>query len=114
MREIYGEIIESAFDRGIADAWAFWDMTPAEIHGRLRAFRAAKDAEGMRDDRLAWMVGLYTAKGINNPKKFPDKPNIIRVNAAPDAPARDMDADEMQTLLTAFAEVHNAIEGAKS
>lgn len=60
---------------------------------------------------MAWMVGLYTAKGVNDPKRYPKKPNLIRVEKP--KPIIEMDDNGMQTILTAFAEVHNAIEERK-
>lgn len=91
-------------------------MTPAEVFGRIKAHKAAhritSDEITKRDDTLAWMIGGYVARGMNNPRKYPKKPDMVRVNNNPDN-ALPMDDDGMQTLLTAYAEVHNAIERQK-
>lgn len=111
MGEIYGEIIQNAFDAGIADAWEFWDMTPAEISGRLRAHRASENQRIEGYDTLAWMIGNYVAQGYHQPKKYPKKPDMVKAQGY--KPAMDMDDENIKTVLTAYAEMHNAVEGAK-
>ena len=111
MREIYGEVIQNAFDAGIADAWAFWDMTPAEISGRLRAHRVTANQRMEESDALAWMIGSYVAQGYHQPKKYPKKPDMVKIQDI--KPGKDMDDENIKTVLTAYAEIHNTIEGAK-
>jgi len=111
LREIYGEVIQNAFDAGIADAWAFWDMTPAEISGRLRAHRVTANQRMEESDALAWMVGSYVAQGYHQPKKYPKHPDMVTVKDA--KPVIEMDDENIKTVLTAYAEIHNTIEGAK-
>ena len=103
----YTKIINDAFDAGISEAWSFWRMTPAEVSGRLKAHAARQQTAMERMDMLAWMTGVYAAKGYHDPKKYPKRPNLIEKPRATDA----MDEDTMKTVLTAYAEIHNTIEG---
>ena len=84
-------------------------MTPRQINGitASHAFNVRKQAENA--DFLAWMIGHYTAIGLHNPKEYPQKPFMIRTQVQ----TPDMTPDEMQDRLKLFAEVNNAIEGAK-
>lgn len=113
MRLIYQGIIENAFDAGIADAWAFWDMTPAEISGRLKAHEAQQKHLLEGQDMLAWLVGAYVGTAVNNPKRYPRKPDRVRIQQAP-KPAKEMDSESLKDVLITYAEIHNAIEGAKT
>lgn len=92
---------------GVVEAWAFWDMTPKEINGRMTAFSANIKREIEHKDILAWMIGNYVACGYHNPKKYPKKPTMSK-EALPD---KEMGEDDMKTVLTTFAEIHNTIEG---
>jgi hypothetical protein len=86
-------------------------MTPAEVNGRIRALGAERSAKNEQLDLLAWMIGRYAAKGYHEPGKYPRKPEIIDTKQS--IPSDEMDEDSMKTILTAYAEVHNTVEGAK-
>lgn len=86
-------------------------MTPAEVNGRIRALGAERNSASEQLDLLAWMIGRYCAKGYHEPNKYPRKPEIIEVKQL--IPSDEMDEDSMKTILTAYAEVHNTVEGAK-
>ncbi len=86
-------------------------MTPAEVNGRIRALGAERSAKNEQLDLLAWMIGRYAAKGYHEPNKYPRKPEIIDTKQP--IPSDEMDEDSMKTILTAYAEVHNTVEGAK-
>lgn len=90
-------------------------MSAREVFGRIEAHRVAKHRTDKRMDTLAWMVGHYTAHAYHAPKKYPKKPGIVQDDVSPGLPehARPMDEDMMQTVMTAYAEIHNEIEGAK-
>lgn len=107
---MYREIINSAFDAGIADAWGWWDMTPAEINGRIAAYRANVNQRLEADDAFAWMVGAYVAQGFHQPKRYPKKPNMVKVQK-PKPKKAHMDDDSMKAMLEVFAKTQNAAEG---
>lgn len=86
-------------------------MTPAEVNGRIRALGAERNSASEQLDLLAWMIGRYCAKGYHEPNKYPRKPEIIDTKQP--IPSDEMDEDSMKTILTAYAEVHNTVEGAK-
>lgn len=81
-------------------------MTPAEVNGRLTAFASKASEEIENADLLAWMIGKYVAYGVNAPKKYPKRPELMKKQK----PSREMDDDELMTMMTAFAETHNVIE----
>lgn len=109
MREVYSKIINDAFEAGISEAWGFWDMTPAEISGRLMAHTATLNSQLEGYDTLAWMIGSYVAQGYHQPKKYPKKPDMVKIQK----PIKEMDEAGIKDSLIAFAELHNAIEGGK-
>ena len=109
MRQVYNEVINSAFEAGISDAWAWWHKTPKEIQGRLKAHEKQQRTANERADLLAWMIGSYVAQGYHQPKKYPKKPRMIEVKL-PDEPE---DEEIMKSKLEAFANIQNTIEGAK-
>lgn len=89
-------------------------MTPREISGRITAFISRNNRTAKDMDFLAWMVGNYAAIAYHEPKKYPKKPSIIsQVESKALSPDVQMDSDIMKTVLTAYAEIHNEIEGAK-
>lgn len=112
MRGIYKKVIKNAFDAGIADAWAFWDMCPAEISGRLEAHRAKQKQAFEAQDFTAWLIGAYVGTAVNNPKQYPKKPDKVTIKEPP-KPTTEMTSDTLKDVLTVFAEMHNATEGAK-
>jgi len=82
-------------------------MVPRQINGIMsaHAFKAQHEAEGR--DAVAWMTGYYVTVGRFTPKEYPNNPCIIgKVELVAD----EMDGDDMKDRLTAFAEIHNAIE----
>ena len=84
-------------------------MTPAEINGRIKAYSEAQNRAMERIDALAWMVGSYTAQGYHQPKKYPKKPDMVKTKAKLlDEPE---DEELMKDKLTAFASIHNTLEG---
>ena len=86
-------------------------MTPAEVNGRIRALGAERSAKNEQLDWLAWMTGRYAARGYHEPGKYPRKPEIIDTKQS--IPSDEMDEDIMKTILTAYAETHNTVEGAR-
>lgn len=90
------------------NAWAFWHMTPNEIAGRFTAFSESRNNDLMLADKIAWMIGNYVGVATNNPKKFPDKPNMIKKES------KSMDEKAIKSTLIAYAEMHNAIEEGKN
>lgn len=106
MRQSYTKIINDAFDIGIASAWGWWGMTPAEVNGRIRASGAERNTASENLDLLAWMIGHYSAKAYHEPNKYPKKQIFFEHKAEP----REMDEDSMKEILGAYAEIHNAIE----
>ncbi len=57
------------------------------------------------------MIGSYVAQGYHQPKKYPKNPDMVKIQDI--KPGKDMDDESIKTVLTAFAEIHNTIEGAK-
>lgn len=96
---------------GVANAWDWWGMTPAEVNGRIRALGAERNSASEQLDLLAWMIGRYCAKGYHEPNNYPRKPEIIDVKRP--IQSDEMSEESMKTILTAYAEVHNTVEGAK-
>ena len=86
-------------------------MTPAEVNGRIRALGAERSAKNEQLDLLAWMIGRYASKGYHEPGKYPRKPEIIDIKQS--IPSDEMDEDSMKTILTAYAETNNPVEGAR-
>ena len=84
-------------------------MTPAEINGRIKAYSEAQNRAMERIDALAWMawmIGNYTHA---SPKKYPKKTEMVKTKAKlPDEPE---DEELMKDKLTAFASIHNTLEG---
>lgn len=62
-------------------------------------------------DMQAWMIGYYTARGYHQPKDYPEKPMFIQKPLKPND--TEMTAEDMEDRLSMFADIHNAIEGAK-
>lgn len=95
------------------NAWDFWDMTPREIEGRITARNKQQDETAMNYDFLAWAVGLYAGRSYHQPKKYPNKPDIIdKRKQRPDkTPPQEQGEQMIKDMLTVFAETHNAAEG---
>jgi len=94
------------------NAWDFWRMTPKEIQGRMTAHTRQQEQRMAQLDALAWMAGQYVGMAQNNPKKYPRQPQFYKPEVREKA-VRSMGDDEMKTVLTGYAEIHNTIEGAK-
>lgn len=97
----------TAWETGL-DGSKIPDMTPAEAHGLFVA-RAARQRQNMANaDTLAWLIGSYTAVGVNNPKRYPHEPrnagNLIRQQK------REMSDEEMEAWGRAFAEKYGRNE----
>lgn len=86
-------------------------MTPREIKGRLKAFEVTLIRKEKGKDKLAWLIGNYVGVAVNNPSKFPEKPNMIK--SVIELSEEEMEEEDMKTILTSFAESHNAIEEVK-
>ena len=78
-------------------------MEPVEIKGRLKAFAKSQKATLEGFDTLAWLIGYYVAQGLNNAKKYPKKPSMVKR----DLVICEMEEDNMKDILTVFAEIHN-------
>ena len=91
--EIYAaclEIIGQAAEMGICAENEAWHMSPEELG---RCFRAWEDmnVRRMKDmDMLAWLIGQYTAVGINSPGRYPMQPDRVRERAAGDERMRQL------------------------
>ena len=64
-------------------------------------------------DALAWMIGVYSARAFHDPKHYPQKANLVETKQPIQPGQEDMDEDNMKTILTGFAEIHNTIEEAR-
>lgn len=81
----------------MADAWDWWRMCPAEINGRIEAFKARM----RHNDQQAWSIAKYTSIGVNAPKKFPSKPALYESNEQKHA-NEPMSDDEMKDVMRSF------------
>ena len=92
-------------------------MTPKEVQGRLIA-RAKQEEQRMSRmdnlDALAWMIGVYSARAYHDPNHYPKRANLVETKQSIQ-PGNEvsMDTENMKTILTGFAEIHNTIEGAR-
>ena len=64
-------------------------------------------------DKLAWMIGVYSARAYHDPKHYPKKANLTETKQSAQSAQSDMDEESMKTILTGYAEIHNTIEEAK-
>ena len=92
---------------GVEDAWLYWHMTPREIKGRTKAYTQNLTQQAENIDLLAWAIGGYVAQGYHDPKHYPDKPRTTKTKIS----SQRMEDDSMKDVLTAYAEIHNTIEG---
>ena len=107
---MYSKIIDDAFQSGIEDAWAFWHMTPGEINGRLKAYTTKLKQKSENMDTLAFMIGNYVGIAVNNPKEYPNHPNMIKIQTINKPESEPMDDEDIKSRLSLFADIHNAIE----
>jgi len=85
-------------------------MTPKEVNGRMTAFASQQRKLLERLDTLAWMIGSYKAQAYHQPRKYPNKPSMVKTENKPRLESEPLDEEIMKTILTAYAEVHNQIE----
>lgn len=64
-------------------------------------------------DVLAWMIGMYSARAYHDPKHYPKRANLVETKQSAQLAQYDMEEDNMKTILTGYAEIHNTIEEAK-
>ena len=92
-------------------------MTPREVQGRLAAHAKQEEQRTSRLDtldKLAWMIGAYSARAYHDPKHYPKKANLTETKPSiQPGNEMSMDTESMKTILTGFAEIHNTIEGAR-
>lgn len=86
-------------------------MTPKEISGRMKAFHKNARHESEKIDVLAWMTGLYVARGYHDPEHYPTKPDFIKAEYKEPV---EMEEETIKDVLTTFAEIHNAIKGVET
>ena len=92
----FERIVEKAAETGFPGAARLFEMTPREIEWELTAFSARRRLEMERLDDLAWLIGRYTAVGVNAPRKFPRKPDGVKRKAP------EMSDAEMKNVFTAL------------
>lgn len=87
-------------------------MTPKQINGMIEAHGAQYRQIAEQNDLLAWMTGAYVGRAFNPKTDYPNKPDLIvkQYIGSEDV----MEEDDMKSILTAFAETHNVIEGIKN
>ena len=78
VRDTFDRIQAEASDIGI-DALDWTGLTPREIEIKLRSETARRREELKKIDLLAWFIGQYVAIGVNAPKKYPTRPNRIKL-----------------------------------
>ena len=71
LRRRFARIVVDAAARGFPDPGRLWHMTPREAGDALTAYGAARRLEAQRDERLAWMIGYYTALAVHSPRRYP-------------------------------------------
>ena len=54
---------------------------------------------------------LICGAGLSPAEEIPQKPDMVKIQDI--KPGKDMDDENIKTVLTTFAEIHNTIEGAK-
>jgi hypothetical protein len=70
----------------------FWDMTPKQYQGYHKQY-VKKETEKVREnDLLNHILGQYIMIGVNEPKKYPNKPQLTENNEPV-----DMTDEEMET-----------------
>ncbi len=70
-------LVDTAAQAGYPAPMSLLDCTPREVRWALKAFAAKKRRELELTDTLAWLIGQYVAIGVNAPKKYPNRPNIV-------------------------------------
>ena len=83
---------------------AAFEATKKQLEPQWQAFEA--------QDFTAWLIGAYVGTAVNNPKRYPKKPDKVTIKEPP-KPTTEMTSDTLKDVLTVFAEMHNATEGAK-
>lgn len=89
--------MRKAAENGYAGAAKLFEMTPREIEWELTAFAARRRMEMERLDDLAWLIGRYTAIGVNAPRKFPRKPDGVKRRE------KEMSDEAMKNVFTTLA-----------
>lgn len=84
------EIIRQAVENGICTETEAWRMTPGELSRKVRAWDAERVRQMKDMDMLAWLVGQYTAVGINSPGRYPPQPDRVHERAAGDEMMRQL------------------------
>lgn len=93
------EVLDSAAAAGYPDPDSLWHMTPAAMSRAI----AAHGAQAARDDRRAWMAGYYFAIAAHAPRRFPQRPCLIRQAPQP------MTEEQMRQVLMGFAAERSSI-----
>ena len=65
-------------------------------------------------DMSGFLIGEYTAIGVNNPKKYPRKPLNAEKILKKHERKQEMTDDEMKQTMMAFAKANNAALGVKN
>lgn len=74
--------MKKAAEAGFERAGRLFGLTPLEVEWELLAFAQRRRLEMERLDDLAWLVGRYTAIGVNAPRRYPRRPDGVRRRAA--------------------------------
>lgn len=94
----------SAWECG-ADGSMIPHMTPSEVKGLFEARSANMRREQADMDILSWLIGSYTAHGVNAPKSYPDLPrNAGKILGTETQDSGEMSAEEMKNVLIGIAQ----------
>lgn len=98
LRSAARELLRSAAEAGVPEAWRLTGCTPREIEMQFRAIAAARQAELERLDLLAWLAGSYMMAAFHAPKRYPRRPKGLR------RPMREMTDGQMKRVFCAMAQ----------
>ena len=98
LRAAAADMLRSAAEAGVSQAWKLLGCTPRELETEFRALASARQAQLERMDLLAWLTGSYVMAAFHAPKRYPRRPNCLRRSM------RDMTDGQMKRVFCAMAQ----------
>lgn len=71
----------------------YWDLNPKQFQKYLNVYKSKKEQELQEKDYLNYLLGQYISYSFNNPKKYPSKPFLQKIQQK-----REMTDEEMERV----------------
>ena len=105
VRKSAEELLLRAAEAGMAHPERLLHCTPREIEAAFAAHAARMQRRLEESDLLAWLTARYCTIGMHTPKRFPRRPNAVRIRRS------EMTDAQMRRVFMEFAERRGKSDG---